>query len=146
MPTMKTIQAQAQMGEGFRVNVSARGHELVIDQPKMGGGEDTGPTPLEYVLFALGGCICSISRIVAKQRGITLRGVSVALSGELDVDGLLGNPGAERVGIQGFKAEVTLDADMTPAEKNAFLHEVDARCPISENLLATTPVEVVLAA
>jgi uncharacterized OsmC-like protein len=40
---------------------------------------------------------------------------------------------------------VDVDADMTDEEKTAFIHEVDARCPVSENLLNATPVNVQLA-
>ncbi|MEZ5578014.1 MAG: hypothetical protein R3F36_05055 [Candidatus Competibacteraceae bacterium] len=33
-----------------------------------------------------------------------------------------------------------IDADMTREEKEEFLHEVDRRCPVSENLLNATPI------
>ena len=33
---------------------------------------------------------------------------------------------------------------MTPSEKKAFLAEMDARCPISDNILHETPVQFVI--
>ena len=33
---------------------------------------------------------------------------------------------------------------MSASEKEKFLHDIDARCPISENLQNATPVSVVL--
>ena len=41
--------------------------------------------------------------------------------------------------------EIERLADMTDEEKLAYLHEVDARCPVSENLLNATPINVKLA-
>ena len=37
-----------------------------------------------------------------------------------------------------------IDADLTPAEKEKFLHEIDGRCPVSDTLKNATPVNVVL--
>ena len=37
-----------------------------------------------------------------------------------------------------------IDADMSSAEKGQFLRDIDARCPISENLQNATPVRVTL--
>lgn len=38
------------------VGMSASGHAIVLDAPKDVGGHNTGPTPMEMVLIALGGC------------------------------------------------------------------------------------------
>ena len=40
-----------------------------------------------------------------------------------------------------MKAFVEIDTDLTDQEKEAFLHEVDSRCPISDNIKNTTKVE-----
>jgi len=46
-----------------------------------------------------------------------------------------------RAGFQWMKAFVEIDTDLTDQEKEAFLHEVDSRCPISDNIKNTTKVE-----
>lgn len=38
------------------VGTSGSGHAVVMDAPKDVGGQNTGPTPMEMVLIALGGC------------------------------------------------------------------------------------------
>ena len=48
-------------------------------------------------------------------------------------------------GFQDVVVKVYMDADMTDEEKLAFLKEVDARCPISDNTINTTPVKFELA-
>jgi putative redox protein len=51
----------------------------------------------------------------------------------------------ERAGFTSFNAQVKIDADLTKEEKEAFLEEVDKRCPVSDNLMNITPVSVKLA-
>jgi hypothetical protein len=69
----------------------------------------------------------------------------VALEGEMDTDGLLGRPTDKRVGFSAITARVGIDADLSAAEKAQLVHDIDERCPISENLQNATPVRVILA-
>lgn len=141
----KTVVVESRLGDKLVIESDIRGHNVVIDQPANAGGTDTGPTPLELMFAALAGCIGTIGRIVAMQKRIELRGMAIKVEGPLDTDGLLGKPIDGRVGFEGITVTVDIDADMTTEEKEAFLHEVDARCPVSENLLNATPVSVKLA-
>lgn len=142
---MKKISVQAKLGPAFAIEVAAGDHRLKIDQPKAGGGTDTGPSPLEYLFAALAGCVGSIGRIVANQQKLPVRGMDIRVEGELDPAVLLGRNTDDRAGFRAITVTVDVDADLTPAQKAAFLHEVDRRCPVSENLLNATPVHVVLA-
>jgi len=140
----KNVSIEASVGETFEVSLKARKHELIIDQTESGGGKDKGPSPLEYLFFALGGCICTVARIVAKQQRLEVRNVTTRVEGELDLDVLMGKNKEARPGFSGIKVYTKIDADMTREEKEAFLKEVDARCPVSDNLHGQTPVEVVI--
>lgn len=142
---LKTVVVESKLGKKFAIESDIRGHKVVIDQPANAAGTDTGPTPLELMFASLAGCIGTIGRIVAMQKRIELRGMDIKVEGPLDTDGLLGKPIDGRVGFEGITITVAVDADMTDEEKKAFLHEVDARCPVSENLLNATPVSVKLA-
>lgn len=141
---VKKIQVEIKQGSGFKTECRAGKHLVVIDQPAPAGGTDLGPTPLEIQLMALGGCITAIGRIVASQQKLAVRGIEVALEGEIDTDRLLGKPSARRTGFSAMEARVKLDADLSPAEKERFLREVDERCPISDNLQNATPVKLIL--
>lgn len=131
----KTITVNSTWKSGMRVDVQARNYAMVVDQPEAMGGKNEGPTPLEYQLFALGGCLGTIAAIIAKQERIDLRNFSVAIEGDLDTDYLMGKTTEGRPGFTEFRVVVEIDADMTAEEKEAFFHKVDARCPISDNLM-----------
>ncbi len=142
---IKTVSIESTLGGQFVIESDIRGHRVVIDQPANAAGTDSGPTPLELLLVSLAGCIGTIGRIMAMQRRIALRGMKIRVEGEIDTDGLLGKPIEGRIGFEGIVVRVDLDADMAEAEKEAFIHEVDRRCPVSENLLNGTPIAVRLA-
>ncbi|WP_281648814.1 OsmC family protein [Parendozoicomonas sp. Alg238-R29] len=141
MSVNKTISVTSHMGQGFRIEGQLGSHTAVIDQPKAVGGNNEGPTPLEYFLFSLGGCVASIGRIMAKQQKIALRGMSVIVEAGLNTAGLAGKSTDDRVGFQNFTVNAEIDADMTLQEKQAFLDAVCARCPVHDNIAKTSVVE-----
>jgi putative redox protein len=142
----KTVQVEVRQESGFRTECKAGKHVVIIDQPTPAGGTDAGPTPLDIQLIALGGCIAAIGRIIANQRKLPVRSLEVVVEGQLDTDGLLGRPTQNRVGFLSVTALVKVDAAMSEAEKAQFVHDIDARCPISENLQNATPVRVLFGA
>ena len=141
----KSVTIDVTLVSTFVIESDIRGHKVVIDQPSTGGGTDAGPTPLELLFASLGGCIGTISRLIAMQKQIELRGMKIKVEGDIDTDGLLGKPIEGRMGLEGITISVEMDADLSDEEKIAFLHEVDARCPVSDNLLNATPVGIQLA-
>jgi len=141
----KKVQVDIKQGAGFRTECRAGKHNLIIDQPTASGGTDAGPTPLDYQLIALGGCIAAVGRIVASQRGITIRGIKVSLEGDLDTDRLLGKMVQSRAGFSAIKATVDIDADLSLEEKERILQDIEERCPVSDNLKNATAIELVLA-
>lgn len=144
MSTMKTVQVSMSLGPKFGMEGRVRNHTVRVDQPPTSGGEDTGPTPLEYFFISLAGCLGTLGRIVANQKRLSLRTMEVQIQGPLDVEILLGKSREGRTGFQEIKAFVKIDGDMTTDEKREFLREVDRRCPISDNIIAATPLSVEL--
>jgi putative redox protein len=139
------IQISASLGEKFKVQTTVRGNTVYIDQPTEAGGTNAGINPLEMTLYALSGCIAHIARIVAMQKKLAFRAMQVEVEGEIDKDYLLGKTQAGRAGYTKIAARVKIDADLTADEKKAFLHEVERRCPVSDNLVNPTSVDVSLA-
>ncbi len=127
------VKVGAKMGGSFRTEISCS-NPFVIDQPKAGGGNNEGPNPLEVFLSSLPACICAIGRIIANQRKINLRGIEVETEGDIDKDFLLGVTTNGRAGFTEIRTIVKIDADMTPQEKEAFIHDIETRCPIADNM------------
>jgi len=140
MSADKRVSVNTQMAEGFAVRADIRGHQVVIDQPEAARGQNQGPTPLEYFLFSLGGCICTIGRIAAMQQKIELRGMKVSVEGDYNPAGLLGKPSDDRTGFQQIQVSAEIDADMTDEEKQVFLDAVCERCPLHDNIKLETRV------
>lgn len=137
---LKTIKADGEMGAGFAISVNCGQHQIVMDQPKHAAGQDNGPTPLELILAAVAGCFGTIGRFIAHQRKIELRGMRFALEADYDPDGLLGRNPDVRPGFQALRVMVEIDADLSTAEKQAFLEEVERRCPLADNLSHGTQI------
>ena len=141
----KTISVYTELGAGTKIDCKAGRHSFLIDQPKAGGGDDLGPTPLEYFLAALGGCVASIARIVARQKKIALNSLKIPTSGDINTDVLLGTNTEQRAGFQSITLRVVIDAELSEQQKVEFLNEVERRCPISENTLNATEVKLEVA-
>ncbi|KUO50263.1 MAG: hypothetical protein APF76_11160 [Desulfitibacter sp. BRH_c19] len=140
----KTVQINAALKEKFVIDLEARNFKMKIDQPVAMGGNNEGPTPLEYFFFSLGGCICTVGRIMANQKRIDLKGIEVRVEGDLDLDVLLGKDQLQRAGFQDIRIYTKIDAPMTKEEKEAFLKEIDARCPISDNVEHSSPIKLLI--
>jgi len=145
MSKLKTVAVTTTMGESAMITADIRGHKVVIDQPHAAGGTDEGPTPLEYFLFSLAGCIQSIARIAATQQKLALRHMEVSVKADLNPMGLMGKETDDRVGFQTIDVSVTMDADLSEAEKVAFLDEVCERCPLHDNIRLNTSVSHAMA-
>jgi uncharacterized OsmC-like protein len=137
---ISTIKVSSIMGSGFRTEIQCS-HPFVIDQPKASGGTDEGPNPLEVFLASLPGCISALARIIAMQRKIDLRGIEVDVEGDIDKGFLMGQTTEGRAGFTEIRTCVRIDANMTEEEKKSFLHEIDSRCPISDNMANKSVIE-----
>ena len=142
MAKMKTIGIEAKLDEKFKIEVKAGDHVMYIDQTKAGGGTDAGPNPLEYLFASLAGCIGTVSRIVANQKRIKLNGMDIKVEGAYDLETLLGKSKENRAGFTDIKVTLNIDSDMSKEEKEAFIHEVKGRCPVSDNISCTTPIVI----
>jgi uncharacterized OsmC-like protein len=104
--------------------------------------EDNGPTPVEYVLVALGGCLTAGIASIAQQRNIALRAVEATIEAQHDLHGILGADPDVRNGFSGVKVTYTIDADATPEEVRALVAQSQKRSAVFDIL--TNPTDVVV--
>lgn len=144
MAQIKRVSIESKLAEKFTIESDIRGHKIFVDQPIQSGGEDAGPTPLEYLFVSLAGCIGTIAKITANQRRLKIDNLKVKIEGDLDLDILMGKSKDNRAGFNKIVAEVSFDSDMTIEQKRNFIKEVDERCPISDNIMNLTSVELIV--
>lgn len=68
--------------ENNQIQVVARHHSWVADEPPDVQGDDLGPTPFELLLSAIGSCTVLEVRTLAASAGVPVEKVSAEVSGE----------------------------------------------------------------
>jgi putative redox protein len=144
MAGLKNVEIVATLGDRFKMESTIRDHVVHVDQPNAAGGDNAGPTPMEYLLLSIAGCIGAIGRIIANQRKLPLRSMQMRVIGELDTDTLMGRSRENRAGFLSISVLVKIEAEMSEQDKQAFLEEIDARCPVSDNLKEVTDLSIEL--
>ena len=113
---------------------------LDADHPLQFAAQDKGPTPVEYVLVALGSCLTAGVASVAQQREIQLRSVKATLSAEHDLHGILGADPDIRNGFSGVKIDYEIDADASPEDIQAIVAQSQKRSAVFD--IVTNPTDV----
>jgi uncharacterized OsmC-like protein len=131
-------------GEGLHSTVAIRQFSVGVDEPTSLGGADAAPNPVEYVLAALGSCQEITYRLYADALGIPLNGVSVRLTGAIDLRGFFNVDQSVRPGYQSIEAEVLLDSPASEQELLRLKEIVDRHCPVLDILSNPTPVQLSL--
>ncbi len=128
-----SVRASTQLRQGMSCEAQIRQFTLAVDEPSALGGANTGPTPVELVLAALGTCQEIIYVIYAALEGVELRGVRIEVTGELDPRGVFGVADVP-VGVDGIRYEVMIDSPEDPARVAQLVRTVDRHCPVLDML------------
>jgi len=110
------------------------------DHPECFASEDNGPTPTEYILVGLAGCLTAGIASVATMRGIQLRSVSAELEADMDVLGVLGLDPEIRNGFEAIRVHYTIDADASQEDLEALVAQSQKRSAVYD--VITNPVNV----
>ena len=108
-------------GGKFAQDVEVGGHRIRSDEEVDKGGEDTGATPHELLLAALGSCTAMTLKVYAERKGWPLRDVHVMLNA------------ANADGGYVIARQVTIDGDLD-AEQRQRLIEIADKCPVHKTL------------
>jgi len=126
------MEVRVKQTEGVQFQVKARTHELVSDQPMDNGGNDTGMTPPELLLSALGSCAAYYAAEYLRARKLSESGVKVRVTGEkLKQPARLGN----------LVVTISCPVALTDLHNQGLLHAVQ-HCPIHNTLASHAMIRV----
>jgi len=120
--------------EGVRSIADMNGKKLIIDEPKVLGGTDLGPNPVELILAALGSCLVVLAASLAPDHQVEFSNLKIELEGDLDPDGYMEKNPDVRVGYQEIRYRVLLDSPSEQQDIQALLAHVERLCPVKDTL------------
>src|ERR671938_928405 len=123
----------AHTGTALRTEATANAHALVADEPVSAGGADSGPTPYDYLLAALGSCTAMTLRMYADRKGWPLESVTVRLSQERVHATDCEECETEEGRIDRIEREIELAGPLGEEQRRRLL-EIADKCPVHRTM------------
>jgi putative redox protein len=128
------------MGNNFRTEITVRGHTIIADEPEDAGGTNTGPTPMELMLGALGACVAITLKLYADRKGWPLEGVETAQTHEKYKKDDYPAYEGEALFVNEIRQQIVLHGPLTDDQCERLL-EIAGKCPVSR--VITDPTFIV---
>lgn len=125
-------------GQGkFQTMVASGAHRLLADEPEAVGGQDSGPSPYDYLSAALGACTVMTLRMYADHKGLSVDRIGTrVLHGKVhaaDCADCAEDLKARGGRIDRFERLITLEGDLDEATRARML-EIADKCPVHRTL------------
>ncbi|WP_299103966.1 OsmC family protein [uncultured Tenacibaculum sp.] len=117
--------------KNYLAEAKMRQHFAVIDEPIKAGGDDNAPTPVEYLLTAIGGCVSITLRMYAERKGWDLGEITVNVRQKEE----LTSEGIKKSLIE----EISFEKEVTPEQREKLL-EIAGKCPVAKMVKGATPI------
>ncbi|MEQ9073797.1 MAG: alpha/beta fold hydrolase [Sandaracinaceae bacterium] len=143
-PASEEGEVVVEGGRGLRQHIQAGPHGLAADEPRRLGGTDTGPTPYDLLLAALGACTSMTLRMYADRKSWPLKAVKVTLEHDrhhaTDCEGCEDQPKL----VDRIRRVIEVDGELDDAQR-ARLLEIADKCPVHRTLHNEIRIESSLA-
>jgi uncharacterized OsmC-like protein len=112
------------------------------DHPKVLVGTGKGPTPVEFLLHGLAGCLTAGIANIAAARGVKLTEVESTVEGDMNLLGILGLSEDVRNGYEKIRVNFKIKGD-APAEKlQKIVEQSRNRSAVYDVMTQGTPIEI----
>jgi putative redox protein len=126
----------------FQQAITVGPHRLLADEPVRSGGLDTGPSPYDYLLAALGACTAMTLRLYAERKALPLDRVRVALTQAKihaeDCDTCETEEGM----IDRIERTITLEGQLNDEQRLSLMQIAD-KCPVHRTLTSEVDIRTV---
>lgn len=123
------VVARRRDGYAHEIEIEG-GHTVLVDEPAVAGGADTGPCPTRLLAASLASCIAVTMEMYADRKGWQVGPVEV----DVDVE-------YEGFAPRSFAATLRLPAGLSEEQRQRLL-AVSRKCPVHKALATETPVTV----
>lgn len=135
---MTTITAHST--HNLQVEIQARGHTLLADEPIIAGGDDMGPSPYDLLLSSLAACKVMTVHLYARRKQWDVQRVTVKLTHQKiyakDCADCVTEGSAK---VDEIISEIHFEGDLTE-EQIDRLGEISDRCPVHRTLTTETVI------
>jgi uncharacterized OsmC-like protein len=116
---------------------------LDADHPSVLVGQDSAPTPVEFLLHAIAACLTAGVANIAAVRKVNLTRVTSTVEGDIDLLGILGlSDGSVRNGYEQIKVIFHLEGDADDATLRGLVEQSRKRSAVYDALTNPTPVVI----
>jgi uncharacterized OsmC-like protein len=120
-------------GTGYAQDIIAGPHHLNSDEPVASGGTDSGPTPYDLILSALGACTSMTVAMYARRRNWPLQGIVVRLRhSKIHAEDCSECETKEGI-LDRIERELQLTGPLTGEQRSKLL-EIAEKCPVHRTL------------
>lgn len=135
-------RARVRWKGGMQARVAVRNHDFAVGQPASFDTADAAPSAIEYLLGAAGAALAVGFSWRLSRAGIEPRELEVVVQGRsANILSYLGLEEGEHPGLADLSATLYLDCDAEQAVLERILAETIARCPVTQSLARSTPLE-----
>jgi uncharacterized OsmC-like protein len=141
---MSEVRVKLPLKEGFRTQITAGKHTIIADEPAGAGGADSGMSPYELLLAALGACTAMTLKLYIERKKLPVTDVEVLLSFDrIHIDDCESCAKDERPGdqeVQHISRLIYVTGDVTEEQKERLLY-IAGRCPVHITMQGDPHVE-----
>lgn len=117
--------------KNYLAEAKMRNHYGVLDRPIEEGGGNSGPTPVEYLLTAIAGCVSMTLKVYIERKKLDVGNITVKVSQKE----ILTPKGIEKSILE----EISFEKEVSVSQKKELLR-VASKCPVVKMIKGETKV------